>query len=110
MLLTFKGLDIYLYINERSYRALSYFFWLLHELNIVSDTVHRKKPTIVTREEWGAVPPKSSEPAEIPLHRVFMTMYTETPPCLTREECIRTVKDMQTRHMEELGLSDIKFK
>lgn len=56
-------------------------------------------PTIITRDEWGAMPPSHA-----------MTLLTETPkyvfihhgatsPCSTQQECSTRVRSYQTFHM-----------
>lgn len=60
---------------------------------------------------WGAAPPKA--PPELPaLPTLKLVFYYDVGmgPCLTEDECKKAVKDLQTRDVEEEGLSDIGFK
>lgn len=64
----------------------------------------------VSREEWGALPPKSTEDIIYP---VLYVRFQFTGPgiiCKNREECIPLLRKMQKEHMEELNLPDIKYK
>lgn len=64
-------------------------------------------PTIVTRAEWKARPPKE------PLTPLPKTPYYafihhgDSPPCFTKEECIRKVQAYQKFHMDTRGISCI---
>ncbi|XP_054264732.1 peptidoglycan-recognition protein 1-like isoform X2 [Macrosteles quadrilineatus] len=73
------------------------------------EVVKRTKPVIVPRSQWGALPAKQTVPTKLPLRRVFLTLWTDTPPCTSPEECERTMRELQRRHMDEFGLSDIKW-
>lgn len=72
--------------------------------------VYDDLPT-VTREEWGGVPPKETEEDEkFKVPATFLVLnHTNTEPCLTKEECIKVVQEMQKKDMEE-GLSDIRHR
>lgn len=68
-----------------------------------------KNPRIVKRAEWGALPPKSTEPLNLPVHNVRFT-YTGTAQCGELEECIAIVQKIQRDDMEKDGLPDIRYK
>lgn len=64
---------------------------------------------IVPREEWDAEEPEDREPIEhFPVETVLV-MYTQTDPCLSTRSCIKAIKDLQKRQMDE-GLPDIQWK
>jgi hypothetical protein len=67
------------------------------------------KFNIFTREEWGALPPKSFEPIEKRSERVIFSYDLKVDECKTREECAETVRELQRRHMSE-GADDIRYK
>lgn len=67
--------------------------------------------TLVSRETWGALPSKTPLPRlECPLMYAIIHWATDTDPCETTEECIKTVQNIQKNHMEEKGLDDIAYK
>ncbi|XP_054264695.1 peptidoglycan-recognition protein LB-like [Macrosteles quadrilineatus] len=63
---------------------------------------------IVSRQEWGALPPKSVEEFDsFPIRDVLMS-YTETDKCEDKESCIKMMQELQQKHMSE-GEPDIRF-
>lgn len=80
------------------------------DLSNIPLPVYGDLPT-VTREEWGALPPKDTEEDEtmkFPAEYLVLD-HTNTEPCLKKEDCIKVVQEMQKRHMEE-GMSDIRHR
>lgn len=63
----------------------------------------------VTRNNWGATPPRLYDlDINHPVPNFHLT-YTGTGSCYTKEECIKTVKDLQQSEMDA-GLIDLKPK
>ncbi|XP_054260580.1 uncharacterized protein LOC128985218 [Macrosteles quadrilineatus] len=63
----------------------------------------------VSREEWGALPPKDPIPNDkFPLKYVVYTMSTRRHTCLARADCIGVLQRLQKKHMNE-GMSDIAY-
>lgn len=66
---------------------------------------------MISRDEWGAVPPKGQIPAfDVPGLHVVLTLKTQFKECKTKEDCMQKVKEMQRLHMEDWGLPDIAYK
>lgn len=66
--------------------------------------------SLVTRGEWGARKPKTQEKLKTPVKLLVMKYGTNTPSCETREECVKIVKEIQRKHMDDNGKADIKYK
>ncbi|XP_054260190.1 peptidoglycan recognition protein 3-like [Macrosteles quadrilineatus] len=65
---------------------------------------------IVSRDEWGALPPKDPEslkPLQYPTPFVMFT-FTNTEPCSSYEECSASCRQMQKDSIDQ-GLPDIPF-
>lgn len=66
--------------------------------------------SLVSREEWGALPTTVEfENLRKPCSSLRLWKYSDTPPCTTREECVRIVQEIQQRDIKQ-GLGDIRFK
>ncbi|XP_054260243.1 peptidoglycan recognition protein 1-like [Macrosteles quadrilineatus] len=66
---------------------------------------------VVPRSEWSARPPHdpSSIPVMVhPVNNVLFTYTTGTPSCDDLESCVRVLKEIQERHMEQ-GAPDIAY-
>lgn len=64
---------------------------------------------LVTRDEWGALPPKSpGEPLKLPVLYVRYT-FLKMKECFKVDECIPFMKQLQKKSMDE-GLDDIPYK
>lgn len=61
-----------------------------------------------TRDQWGALPPKSVDTHKLPLTHLRFTD-TDTETCEGPEACHKLLLDIQKKHMDE-GSSDIKYK
>ncbi|XP_054264065.1 peptidoglycan-recognition protein LC-like [Macrosteles quadrilineatus] len=62
----------------------------------------------VSREEWGARLPLVTKPIQFPV-AVITVHFTNTQTCSTREECIKIVKELQRRDMDDKNLIDIRY-
>jgi len=67
-------------------------------------------PPLVTRAEWGAVPPKTTpQPLARPVPMVFIH-HTEMPgECSNETDCAAAVRSIQTFHMQVRGWDDIGY-
>ncbi|XP_054262423.1 peptidoglycan-recognition protein 1-like isoform X1 [Macrosteles quadrilineatus] len=64
---------------------------------------------LVTREDWGAVPPrKKPELLELPA-KMLMLFDTQTEECKTTAECKKIVKRLQDEYMNLKGYQDIPW-
>lgn len=64
---------------------------------------------MVTREEWGALPPTSpGEPLKLPVLYIRYT-FLKMAECFNVDECMHFMRDLQNKYMAE-GLDDIPFK
>lgn len=61
--------------------------------------------SIITREEWGALPPKKEEEIDLPAKFITFSS-TRTDACYTREDCIKIVREIQEEQLKK-GLPDI---
>ena len=59
-------------------------------------------PRIVTREQWGARPPKAVVDIKEPIFKLFIH-HTATPSCTTQEACSKSVRGIQNFHMDTRG-------
>ncbi|XP_054262689.1 peptidoglycan-recognition protein LE-like [Macrosteles quadrilineatus] len=67
------------------------------------------RPIIMERASWGALPPMGKvNPMEPPADTIVFTLNTGTSPCFNEDECRRTVREIQARHMGK-GLADIQY-
>ncbi|XP_054260297.1 uncharacterized protein LOC128984952 [Macrosteles quadrilineatus] len=81
-------------------------------LDDIIDSIPEEEPAeIVTRKDWGArEPSKAGKKVKTPVKILVLKYGTRTPPCESKEECIKTVQDIQRRHMDEMGMEDIGYK
>ena len=63
-----------------------------------------EKFELVTREEWGALPPKEPPvPIDLPVNMCFVHHTAGNWTCSDLQGCIIQVKDIQMFHMENRG-------
>ncbi|XP_054265379.1 peptidoglycan-recognition protein SB2-like [Macrosteles quadrilineatus] len=74
-----------------------------------TQTTYEKPLRIVYRQEWGAAmnDPEMQLIGGAAVPYVLLT-FTNTDPCEDNDTCMRTVKELQTKHMNE-GLEDIQW-
>lgn len=65
--------------------------------------------TIVTREEWGAKPPKTPTLFSGPSPYVIIHHSYEPGACYTAKECQEAVQSIQELHQEVRGWSDVGY-
>jgi N-acetylmuramoyl-L-alanine amidase len=65
-------------------------------------------PRIVSRAEWEARPPRSTEKIKQPIPRVFIH-HTDTQPCTNQSACSTVVRSIQKYHMNTQGWGDIGY-
>ncbi|XP_037922208.1 peptidoglycan-recognition protein LB-like isoform X2 [Hermetia illucens] len=65
--------------------------------------------TIVTREEWGAKPPKTPTLFNGPSPYVIIHHSYEPGACYTAKECQEAVQSIQELHQEVRGWSDVGY-
>lgn len=63
----------------------------------------------VSRQEWDAQPPTSTETLQLPVEQVLFTT-TSTDKCNTREQCIEQVLSIQADHMNNKSMPDIAYR
>ena len=64
----------------------------------------------MTREEWGAIPPKKpATQLEILPAPYVVISHTVTDICLTMKECIDRVREVQNLHSVQWGWDDIGY-
>ncbi|XP_054260239.1 peptidoglycan recognition protein 1-like [Macrosteles quadrilineatus] len=86
-------------------------FLVSEEFDHLVKKLHPEKtlpPSLVTREKWGAVPPKYREPLCTPAKFVYI-MDTRSEFCTCEESCSIVLKKLQHHYMEEKGLPDIPW-
>ncbi|XP_054265018.1 uncharacterized protein LOC128987933 isoform X2 [Macrosteles quadrilineatus] len=77
-----------------------------------TESAWEKKIQVVSRAEWGALPPRTDvdHPKPVPWpHPWVLWTYAQTDECFTQEECGRVMRKTQQRHMD-MGMSDIQYK
>ncbi|XP_054262421.1 peptidoglycan-recognition protein 1-like isoform X1 [Macrosteles quadrilineatus] len=63
----------------------------------------------ISREQWGARPPKTP-PENLKIPVLTLHVYdTRTKDCKTKEECMKTVQDLQNEYMFYRGFDDIPW-
>lgn len=65
---------------------------------------------LVKRVDWGAEHPIKTQKLKFPIKFVRMNYNTETERCMTVGECIKTVKQIQSVHIQDVGMTDIQYK
>ncbi|CAM5122395.1 unnamed protein product [Natator depressus] len=65
-------------------------------------------PRIVSRQQWGARPPKSRVLLRTPVSYVILH-HTERKRCYSETTCIQQVRAIQNYHMDKRGLADISY-
>jgi N-acetylmuramoyl-L-alanine amidase len=67
-------------------------------------------PSIISRAQWGARPPRGTEAMKTPVPYVIVhhTVMGEGE-CSNRSECIEVMKDIQDLHMDTNGWDDIGY-
>ncbi|XP_054260779.1 peptidoglycan-recognition protein SC1a/b-like [Macrosteles quadrilineatus] len=63
---------------------------------------------MVSREDWGASPPKWEMPEQSTPQESFYTTFAKTYWCKHDEDCRKIVHDLQQKHMDE-GHPDIQY-
>ncbi|KAG5899585.1 hypothetical protein JTB14_022913 [Gonioctena quinquepunctata] len=71
--------------------------------------VSASDPTIVSRQEWQAKPPKSIEVMANPVPYVVIHHSYLPPACYTSEDCIKAMQWMQNFHQIDRGWVDIGY-
>ncbi|XP_068570133.1 peptidoglycan recognition protein 5 [Cebidichthys violaceus] len=64
--------------------------------------------SIVSRQQWGAVAPKSREALKGSAKKVVIH-HTALPRCKDQTECMKRVVSIQRTHMTERGFDDIGY-
>ncbi|KAK5638014.1 hypothetical protein RI129_012309 [Pyrocoelia pectoralis] len=64
---------------------------------------------LVSREEWGARPPKSTESMANPVPYVIIHHTYQPPACSSTEECIKAMQWMQDLHQLQNKWNDIGY-
>lgn len=65
--------------------------------------------SIYSRYDWKALAPVDEiQDLETPLESIVLA-HTVTASCLDSNECIKSVREIQEHHMQDLGFSDIGF-
>ncbi|XP_075771384.1 peptidoglycan-recognition protein SC2-like [Pelodiscus sinensis] len=65
-------------------------------------------PTIVSRSQWGARPPKSRVPLKTPVP-LLIIHHTDGKSCSSQAACSRVVKGIQNDHMDRNRWADIGY-
>ncbi|XP_054262691.1 peptidoglycan recognition protein 1-like isoform X2 [Macrosteles quadrilineatus] len=65
-------------------------------------------PTVVSRDEWGALPPFSRPPLKMPVKYIRFTC-TMTPQCKHREDCDAQVRKIQQDAIQTRKIPDIDY-
>nr|QZM06964.1 peptidoglycan recognition protein 5 [Sepioteuthis lessoniana] len=76
--------------------------------DIEKDDVYEGCPRIISRAEWGALPPKKRTPLSTPV-KYAVVHHSDTPQCTTKSACIRRIKNIQNYHMKTRGWDDIGY-
>lgn len=64
---------------------------------------------MITREQWGAKPPKHIEPLKLPVPYVIIHHTYIPDVCNTTEQCIKSMQSMQRFHQVERKWDDIGY-
>ncbi|XP_029302651.1 peptidoglycan recognition protein 5 [Cottoperca gobio] len=83
----------------------------LHGLLKSNASVYRSMAqtvNIVSRQQWGAVPPKSRETLKGPAQKVIIH-HTDLPRCKDQSECMKRLVSIQRGHMTDRGFDDIGY-
>ncbi|VEN36681.1 unnamed protein product [Callosobruchus maculatus] len=64
---------------------------------------------IISRKEWGAVPPKSVKPLEQNPPLYIVVHHSASPICTSEDACKRSIRGVQRYHMENRGWEDIGY-
>ena len=81
-----------------------YYFVVLFFVCLEKDDVYEGCPRIISRAEWGALPPKKRTPLSTPV-KYAVVHHSDTPQCTTKSACIRRIKNIQNYHMKTRGKS-----
>ncbi|XP_046390953.1 peptidoglycan-recognition protein LF-like [Ischnura elegans] len=81
---------------------------LISGIALIISLILWKRIEIVTREEWGARPPKSMVPFENPADYVII-IHTATYTCKTKEECIQLMRVIQSFHVDSRKWPDVSY-
>ncbi|KAM9113726.1 peptidoglycan-recognition protein SC2-like [Pangshura tecta] len=65
-------------------------------------------PTIVSRSQWGARPPRSRDPLSTPVPYVII-YHTAGSSCTSQASCSQLVRGIQDYHMDSNGWADIGY-
>jgi peptidoglycan-recognition protein LB len=65
--------------------------------------------SIVTRDEWGAKPPKEVVHIEGAVPYVIIHHSYQPAACYTNETCIKAMQSMQSFHQDDRGWADIGY-
>ncbi|XP_054457696.1 peptidoglycan recognition protein 5 [Anoplopoma fimbria] len=63
---------------------------------------------IVSRQQWGAVPPKTKDSLKGIVQRVVIH-HTANPRCKDQKDCVSRILSIQRNHMTERGFDDIGY-
>ncbi|XP_056647901.1 peptidoglycan-recognition protein LB-like isoform X1 [Diorhabda sublineata] len=86
-----------------------YFFKVIFWSVLVDSVSLTSDPTIVTREEWQAKPPKYTNAMINPVPYVVIHHSYQPPACYNLEDCIKAMKWMQDFHQNTRGWADIGY-
>ncbi|KAL3831962.1 hypothetical protein ACJMK2_023782 [Sinanodonta woodiana] len=76
--------------------------------NSSTDPISCSNVKIVSRSDWGALPPKSVSYLKPPVGLAFIH-HTETRPCKGLESCSKILREIQKYHMRDKGWTDIAY-
>ncbi|XP_054260300.1 peptidoglycan-recognition protein SB2-like [Macrosteles quadrilineatus] len=81
-----------------------------YEAECYEDVRDLPPPEIVTREEWEARTPLSTDDEELPVPNSFIIFHdTKGDQCFTKEECCERVRQIQDMNMDKWKFSDIVY-
>lgn len=80
-------------------------FGLNYAINDVNEV---SCPRIISRKEWGAVPPKHTTHLSTPV-KYAVVHHSDTPQCLSEQQCKQRIRNIQNYHMNVKKWSDIGY-
>ncbi|XP_052785607.1 uncharacterized protein LOC128221172 [Mya arenaria] len=78
------------------------------DMQRVDPVIYCDNVTMVTRENWGARPPKKVERMETPVSFVFIH-HAASGECFTQNRCAREARMLQNYHMDNRSWDDIGY-
>ncbi|WAR03723.1 PGPSD-like protein [Mya arenaria] len=97
--------SLYNEVGTRARRALPAHHPEYGVMQRVDHVIYCDNATMVTREKWGARPPKQVDRMETPVRVVFIH-HAASGECFTEETCAKEASSLQDYHMKkEVGLT-----